>query len=216
MTFRSVVFDFDGTLADTLDEARRVYNVLARDFALREVGHEEVAALRHLSLKELLAHLGIPKRHVPVLLARATGMLRSNIAGMALTPGMASLLPALRGHVQCFGILTSNSVANVELFLEAHALGGLFRFVSSTSKLTGKAKHLRAIQKTFSLRGEEMLYVGDEIRDVRAAKKAGVAMAAVSWGFNSRESLAREQPEFLIDSPAELIGLVAPAAGLAV
>ena len=44
---------------------------------------------------------------------------------------------------------------------------------TTTSKLTGKAKHLRAIRKTFSLTSHEMLYVGDEIRDVKASKKAG-------------------------------------------
>ena len=183
---------------------------------MREVGAEEIPALRHFSLKELLPHLGIPKRHVPMLLARGTSLLRSNIGGLPLIPGMAALLPALRDRAHCFGILTSNAATNVEVFLESHALTGLFRFISSTSKLSGKAKHLRAIQKTFSIRGEDMLYVGDEIRDIRAAKKAGVAMAAVTWGFNSRESLAREQPEFLIDAPEELLELVAPGLNLAV
>lgn len=216
MTYRSVIFDFDGTIADTLDEARKVYNHLALEYALRQVGAEEVPDLRHFSLKELLSHLGIPKHRVPILLVRATSLLRANIGRIPLIPGMATLLPALRDRAHCFGILTSNTASNVELFLDAHSLTELFRFVSSTSKLSGKAKHLRAIQKTFSIRGEEILYVGDEIRDIRAAKKAGVAMAAVTWGFNSRASLEREEPDYLIDSPAQLLDLVAPSSTTAV
>ena len=97
---------------------------------------------------------------------------------------------------------------NVDLFLKAHGLREHFDFISSTSRLTGKSGHLRAIRKTFSLHAEEMLYVGDEIRDIKASKKAGIAMAAVTWGFNSAESLAAESPEHLVHAPRGLLELV--------
>jgi phosphoglycolate phosphatase len=103
------------------------------------------------------------------------------------------------------GILTSNSIENVNLFLETQGLRGSFNFVSSTSKLTGKSKHLRAIRKTFSLRHEEMLYVGDEIRDVKASHKAGIDCAAVTWGFNSRDSLTAAEPKHILDEPVQLL-----------
>ena len=112
-------------------------------------------------------------------------------------------------RASAFGVLTSNATANVDLFLRANGLREYFDFISSTSKLTGKSKHLRAIQKTFSLRAQEMLYVGDEIRDIKAAKKAAIPIAAVTWGFNSTESLKTENPEHIISDPAELLGLVA-------
>ncbi len=101
----------------------------------------------------------------------------------------------LREHVENFGILTSNSTANVDVFLRNHGIRDQFGFVSSTSKLTGKARHLRAIRKTFSLKNDEMLYIGDEIRDMKAAQKARIPHAAVSWGFNSRESLQEIQAD---------------------
>ena len=82
-----------------------------------------------------------------------------------------------------------------------------FTFVSSTSKLTGKAKHLRAIRKTFSLQPHEMLYVGDEIRDVKASQKAGIPCAAVTWGFNSRSSLSAADPTHIVDEPHQLLVL---------
>ncbi|WP_367874796.1 HAD-IA family hydrolase [Luteolibacter sp. Populi] len=208
MAYRTVIFDFDGTLADTLEESRRIYNVLAPEYRLRQVTAEELPALRKFSLLELLGHLDIPKRKVPSLLSRGTSLMRGNITKLPLIPGIAEILPVMRERAECFGILTSNATANVDLFLRAHGLRQLFDFVSSTSKLTGKSKHLRAICKTFSERPEAMLYVGDEIRDIKAAKKAGVAMAAVTWGFNSAESLKAEAPEHLVHKPAELLGLV--------
>lgn len=210
MAYRTIIFDFDGTLADTLEESRQIYNRLAPDYKLREVTAEELPSLRHFSLKELLNHLNIPKRKVPGLIARGTSMMRGNITNLELIQGIDAILPQLRERCSAFGVLTSNAPANVDLFLRARGLRNLFDFISSTSKLTGKAKHLRAIRKTFSLKSEEMLYVGDEIRDIKASKKAGIPIAAVTWGFNSPEALSAETPEHLISSPEEFLALMPP------
>ncbi len=195
MIYRSLIFDFDGTIADTLGETRRIFNQIAPDYGIRQVGEHEMDGLRHLSLKQLLDHLDIPKRRVPTLIARGTGLMRGNITRLSLIPGMHEVLVEMRRHADSFGILTSNTTANVDLFLENHGLRETFDFVSSTSKLTGKAKHLKAIRKTFSLKHEQMLYIGDELRDVNASQKAGIPIAAVTWGFNSRESLAAAKPD---------------------
>ncbi len=226
MIYNTLVFDFDGTIADTLGETRHIFNRIAPEYGIRQVEEHEIAALRHLSLKELLAHLDIPKRRVPALIARGTGMMRSNITraliargtGMMrsnitrlqLIPGMLDVIREMRRHVRQFGILTSNATPNVELFLKSHGLRDQFDFISSTSKLTGKSKHLRAIRKTFSLRSEELLFIGDELRDVRAAQKAGVPVAAVTWGFNSHEALAASLPDHLFDAPQDFLRLLAP------
>ncbi len=210
MAYRTLIFDFDGTLADTLEETRRIYNHLATGYGLREVSAAELPGLRHFSLLELLDHLDIPKRRVPSLLSRGTALMRGNIARLSLIPGIGDILPTLRDLSKSFGILTSNATANVELFLDAHEIRDHFNFISSTSKLTGKAKHLRAIQKTFSLRPGEMLYIGDEIRDIKAAKKAGIPVAGVTWGFNSPEALTRAEPDHLVHAPHELLALVEP------
>ncbi len=208
MNFRTLVFDFDGTIADTLGETRRIFNQIAPDYGIRQVEENELEELRHLSLKELLDHLNIPKRRVPALITRGTGMMRGNITQLQLIEGMREVLIEMRRHVHSFGILTSNATANVDLFLRTHGLREQFDFISSTSKLTGKAKHLKAIRKTFSLRPEQMLYIGDELRDVKASQKAGIPIAAVTWGFNSRASLAASAPDYLFDTPADFLQLL--------
>jgi len=207
MHYRAIIFDFDGTLADTLEHTRCIYNQLAADYRLRTVESHELETLRDFSLSELLKHLDISKFRVPSLLSRGTAMLRERIAEIPIIPGIAAVIPELRRRTDTFGILTSNATENVNLFLDTHGLRNHFTFVSSTSKLTGKAKHLKAIRKTFSLRAEEMLYVGDEIRDVKASHKAGIAVAAVTWGFNSRAALHASDPTHLIDDPKHLLEL---------
>lgn len=207
MHYRAIIFDFDGTIADTLEHTRCIYNQLASDYSLTRVEAHEMQQLRGYSLSELLKHLDISKFRVPSLLSRGTAMLRERIAEIPIIPGIAAVIPELRRRTETFGILTSNATENVNLFLDTHGLREHFTFVSSTSKLTGKAKHLKAIRKTFSLRAEEMLYVGDEIRDVKASQKAGIAVAAVTWGFNSRHALHANDPSYLIDAPDQLLNL---------
>ncbi len=209
MKYRALIFDFDGTIADTLGETRNIFNQLAPDYGIRQVEEHEMAGLRHLSLKQILKELEIPKRRVPSIIARGTGMMRQNIDRLELIDGMKDALAGLRDHTENFGILTSNTTANVDVFLRNHGIRDLFDFVSSTSKLTGKARHLRAIRKTFSLKHSEMVFIGDELRDVKAAQKANIPHAAVSWGFNSRESLAKSKPTYLFDKPEEFSQLKA-------
>ncbi|MFK7910350.1 MAG: HAD-IA family hydrolase [Akkermansiaceae bacterium] len=208
MKHSSLVFDFDGTLADTLDESVRIYNELAQENGHRVVSEDELPSIRNMKLSDFLSHVGVSRRRVPKLLYHGAKRLKKRITSIPLIEGVDPVIRKLRSQCEHFGILTSNSVENVELFLEAHGLDDVFTFVSSTSKLTGKSKHLRSICRTFSMQTTDMVYVGDEIRDVKAAKKARVPVAAVSWGFNSTESLAASDPDYLLHHPDELFKLV--------
>ncbi|YCM43278.1 HAD-IA family hydrolase [Verrucomicrobiaceae bacterium 227] len=203
-----IIFDFDGTLADSLEAARDIYNRLAPDFQLPAIELEDLPAYQHLGLRGLMQTLGIKPRHVPKLLSQGRLMLREQMADLRPCPDVLTQLPILRENFSKLGILTSNSVENVEIFLRRHGVRHHFDFISTCSKLKGKAKHLRAIARTYSLNPWEMIYVGDEVRDIKAAHKAGVHMAGVTWGFNSRQSLAELEPRWLLSKPGDLAGLM--------
>ncbi|MDA0766133.1 MAG: HAD hydrolase-like protein [Verrucomicrobia bacterium] len=208
MRYQGLIFDFDGTIADTLLATLRIYNDLAADSGFRHVEMEDVARLRDMDARAVLDHLNIPKRRVPLLLAKGRRMLKRDLTTIPLIDGIKESLPLLREGAECFGILTSNATENVETFLEIHGLRHLFTFISSTSTLSGKSTHLRSIARTFSMNPSQLLYIGDEIRDIRASRKAGIDIAAVTWGFNSRDSLAAENPRHLIDTTAQLLAIV--------
>ena len=203
-----IVFDFDGTLADSLEAALEIYNLLAPDYKFPAIEIADLPAYRHLGLRGLMNTLGIKPRHVPKLVSQGRLMLRERMADLRPCPGVIEQLPILRENFSKVGILTSNSVENVEIFLRHHGVRHHFDFISTCSKLKGKAKHLRAIARTYSLAPSEMIYVGDEVRDVKAAHKAGIPMAGVTWGFNSRESLADLNPQWLFSDPGDLAGLL--------
>jgi phosphoglycolate phosphatase len=55
---------------------------------------------------------------------------------------------------------------------------------------------------------DNVLYVGDEVRDIVACKKAGVKIAWVDWGYDLKEAVADEKPDYLISNPLEIISIV--------
>jgi phosphoglycolate phosphatase len=120
---------------------------------------------------------------------------------------MEKVLLELKKQVETLGILTTNSPENVREFLKRHNLE-IFDFISSGRKLMGKSSNIKSILKTFSLKPSDFLYIGDESRDIVAAKKAGVNVAAVTWGLNTPDVLLKENPNHLINTSDELIGII--------
>ena len=120
--------------------------------------------------------------------------------------GIPETLATLHGRGERLAILTSNSEANVEAFLTRHNLP-YFEFVSCSSKLFGKGREIRRILRKEKLTPGEILYIGDETRDIEAAKETGLRMAAVTWGYNSEEALQALNPHHLVSLPGELLTL---------
>ena len=106
------------------------------------------------------------------------------------------------------GIITSNTEVNVQIFLRSHGLE-LFDFVRCSSKLLGKARMIRSVIRRQHVRAADILFVGDETRDIEASKKVGIRIAAVTWGYNSRRSLEAMKPDFVFESPQELVAMLA-------
>jgi phosphoglycolate phosphatase-like HAD superfamily hydrolase len=89
--------------------------------------------------------------------------------------------------------------------LEIQGLRELFSFIYSGTALFGKHKVLRKFLRKNNLAPEDVIYVGDETRDIEASMKIRIKVVAVSWGFNSAQALAAQNPDFLIHHPRELV-----------
>jgi phosphoglycolate phosphatase len=106
------------------------------------------------------------------------------------------------------GIITSNSQENVTDFLRVNDLDNLFDFVYSGVTIFGKTTIINNVLKQKQIKPQEVIYVGDETRDIEASKKANIKVIAVTWGFNSQEVLAKQNPDFLIQEPYELLEVI--------
>jgi phosphoglycolate phosphatase-like HAD superfamily hydrolase len=204
---RYVLFDFDGTLADTFSAGIEILNILAAEFRFRPLPPEEVSLARDLSTRGLMKHLGIPRMKLPHISKRGTEEIGKRIDSIVPLPEMSELIRKLHAMGFRLGILTSNSEANVRAFLKNHDLE-VFDFVKSSSKLLGKASVLRRLMREFQLKPREIFFVGDELRDIEAAQETGVHIAAVTWGYNSTPALSEAAPDYLFTKPSEISTLL--------
>jgi phosphoglycolate phosphatase len=119
---------------------------------------------------------------------------------------MPEVLRALHARGFRLGIVTSNSEENVGVFLKNHDLE-IFDFVRSSSRLLGKAREIRQAMKKDRFGAEEVLFIGDETRDIEACRRARIRCAAVTWGYNLRDSLIAQEPHCVFDRPDELLSV---------
>lgn len=202
-----VIFDFDGTLADTFDIIFALANRLSVEFGYKQAKKEEIPEIEKLTPLEMINQSGISIFKLPFLLKRIRKEFKKKIDDVSLFTEIKEVLFELKSQGYKLGIITSNSKENVEFILEKYDLF-VFEFIVSGTSLFGKHRVLRKYLKAENISPEKVVYVGDETRDVNAAKKAKIKIISVTWGFNSREALSEYEPDVLVDRPQELVKVI--------
>ena len=201
------IFDFDGTIADTRGYVVEISNRLSREFHYRTIAPHEVHALKNKSSREIIRHLKIPLLKLPAILARVKKELRKNIVQIRPFAGLKETLHDLKKRDIIIGILSSNARENILEFLEHHELN-FFDFIQATPKVWSKNISLNKLIREHGFESDRIVYIGDEIRDIEAARRLGLKVAAVTWGYNSSSALQEHLPDFLIHSPQELFQVI--------
>ncbi|EAZ89104.1 HAD-IIIC family phosphatase [Crocosphaera chwakensis] len=208
MTLKVIVFDFDGTLADTYEAFITIANSLSEEFGYKPVDEQEQEKLKNLSARDLIKHSEISPLKIPFVLKRVKSELNHKIKDLEPIKEIPTCVKQLKNKGYTLGIITSNAEDNVISFLQNHELDQFFDFIYTGSTLFGKHKIIKKLLKEKQLLPHEFIYIGDETRDINSAKKSHVKCIGVTWGFNSSEALAKEKPDFLINHPNELITIL--------
>jgi len=207
-TVNVILFDFDGTIADTFETILAIGNRLAAEFGYEPADPSSVRQLRNLNTRQIIRQANVPVFKLPAILRRLQSELSIEILQSSPIAGMEAALKRLKQQGNQLGIVTSNSAENVALFLQKHNLDILFDFVCSGASLFGKSRIIRRLFKERAFVPEAVIYVGDETRDIEAARKLKVKVVAVSWGFNSGQILAAYNPDILVHQPQDLVDAI--------
>jgi phosphoglycolate phosphatase len=208
MTQKVIIFDFDGTIADTVEALVSIANRLAIEFDYIQITANELTLLRNLTSREIIRYSGVSLLKIPFLVKKVKSELKNKITELEPISGVKEALIELNQQGYSLGVITSNSHENVTEFLKFHNLNYLFEFIYSGVTIFGKTTIINNVLRQKQLKPQTVIYVGDETRDIEAAKKANIKVIAVSWGFNSPEALAKQNPDFLIHHPSELLDVV--------
>ena len=199
----AIIFDFDGTIADSFD------TVL--DFLLKRAGTDPASltleqrnALRGMSMKNVALQAGIPKWRLLATYFAGKRYFLKNLTKVPPVAGMPELLKILHDEQYKLLIISSNSRRNINRFLVERGLGGYFLAVYGNAGWFGKSRTLKKAAKRYNIELAKTVYVGDEERDIVAAHRAGMASIAVNWGFASEAALLAHTPTFMVRSAAEL------------
>ena len=204
--YRLAIFDFDGTLADSFGWFLDVFDEVADRFRFRRLDRDRIDDFRGRATRELLSHHGVPLWKVPMIAAHARTLQRRNLESITVFDGMADVVQILHESGVRLALVTSNAHGNITRVLGPETMAA-FDHVSCGASLLGKAAKFRAVLMALDTTPGETLAIGDEIRDIEAARTAGIASGAVTWGYGLPERLRQEQPDHVFDRPAQITDL---------
>ncbi len=198
----AIIFDFDGTIADSFDLVLDLFYELTGKprFSEQQIQDFKKTTLRH-AVK--LVHLS--PRQIPFLLIKGRAQMGKRLNEVKPFPDIQKTLQLLHDEGHELFIISSNSHHNVETFLNQHNLSEYFDGIYGGVGLLSKASALRKVLRQKRIDHRDAYYVGDESRDIIAAKKAHVRAISVAWGYNDSSILKDEKPYKIISKPSELL-----------
>jgi phosphoglycolate phosphatase len=198
MPYSLVIFDLDGTLVDSFPWFLRNINDTADKFGFRRVPQDEIASLRRAGLREIFERLDVPPRKLPAIVRHMRRLKAEQAASIALFPGVAPMLQTLADAGLRLAVVSSDREANARRQLGPD-IAALFATFDCGASLFGKATKLRRAVRRAGVRAQDVIAIGDEIRDIEAARAAGIACAAVTWGYSAPDALLAHQPDIVFE-----------------
>lgn len=206
MAYRLFIFDFDGTLADSGPWAMKAINLAAAKFGYAQLSDEEIEALRGLDNRAILKKLKVSMWRLPRIAAYFKKLARE-AESPPLFAGVAEMLRALQTQGATLAVVSSNSEEAIRRALGPES-AALFTHYACDASLFGKAPKFRSVLKASRTHRRDAVAIGDETRDIEAARKAGIACGAVAWGYATPDLLRAHKPDHLFASPADIAALL--------
>ncbi|HKJ13008.1 MAG TPA: HAD-IA family hydrolase [Ornithinimicrobium sp.] len=208
-----VLFDLDGTLADTIDLIVASYRHALRAVLCADLPEPQLRSWIGRPLRATVAET-FPDRVDDVEevvrvyrewnLAHHDEMIRE-------FPGVRRLLADLEGSGARLGVVTAKIAQTADLGLRAT---GLHRRIPVLAGAEATDRHkpdpdpLLHAASTLQVDPSDCVYVGDSVHDLRAARAAGMSAVGVTWGAGLRHELEAEQPVAVVDDTIELSTLL--------
>lgn len=212
MPYGLIAFDFDGTLADSFGAFVDALNAAAAKHGFHRLEGARLAQARGASARDVMRLLDVPLWKAPAITLEMRQQMRERIAQTRLFDGVADTLATLAGRGVRLAIATSNAEDNVRA-----VLGPATRWVHHYScgiSVFGKARKLAALTASTRVRPEDVLYVGDEMRDADAARRRH-RVPGSGLGIHGARRVAATRGGAAARPAGGFAGLVAAAAALA-
>jgi len=200
-----IIFDFDGTIADSTHLTFQIYEKLSESFGLKAFTETEIIELKALTMHERLKKHQISIFQVPRLARKTRKIVSELMTEIKPFDGMKDVMETLTHKGYEIGIVSSNSKKNITKFLNHYGFPHP-KLIYGKASFFGKRKHLKRMHR--KLKSNDTYYVGDEIRDILACEGIEIKMIAVTWGFDDEALLKETNPSYIARKPEEIIKIV--------
>lgn len=204
---KNVIFDFDGTLVDSKGIGITVFNQLAEKYKFKKMKEEDIEYLRKLSIRERCKVLDFPIYKIPFWAAEFYNLYKHSMNSLNMFDGIKELLDELNNMEYNVSIISSNAEENIREFLEKNQINYIKEILCSNN-IFGKDKVIKKFLKSNRLKNSDVIYVGDEERDIDACKKVGVKNIWVEWGFDAIDTIEQKNPDFIANTPDAILNIV--------
>lgn len=204
---KHIIFDFDGTLADSTAVFASAWNTLAQKYKFKGIELKEIDALKKISISERSKLFDFPMYKLPMILPQFYKLYRQSLNDVHLFDGMKEVLLEIDKRGYKILIISSNSKDNILEFLKMNGIHCVADVLCS-NRIFGKDKVMKKFLKESNVHSSDVLYIGDEQRDIVACKKAGVPIAWVEWGYDAKEVVQNEEPEYKVATPQEILEII--------
>lgn len=203
---KTLIFDFDGTIADSLEAFLEVTELILN--RPQKLTIEEIKQLRGMPVLQIIKYLKIKNWQIPRMIIAGRRLLKVRMSKVKPFNGLPEVISQLHKAGYEMLILSTNSSATIADFLKTNQLDDYFGQIYGDIGLRGKAGGLKKVIKQHRLNNADCSYIGDEVRDVEAAKKVGIKVISVGWGFNLPEALKTAGPSALARQPNDLLKIL--------
>lgn len=204
---KHIIFDFDGTLADSTAVFASAWNTLAQKYKFKGIELKEIDTLKKLSISERSKLFDFPMYKLPMILPQFYKLYRQSLNDVHLFAGMKEVLLELDKRGYKILIISSNSKDNIVEFLKINGIHCVTDVLCS-NRIFSKDKVMKKFLKESNVSSSEVVYIGDEQRDIVACKKAGIPIIWVEWGYDAIEVIQNEEPEYKVATPDEILEII--------
>ena len=142
----------------------------------------------------MMKHLNVPTWKLPLIVTHMRKLKTRDIDTISLFPGASQMMRRLHDAGVKLAIVSSNAPHNVEKVL-GQKNTRLIHYMDCGGSVFGKASMLTKVIRQSGVPPQRALCIGDEIRDMEAAKSAGIPFGAVAWGYTKLSALQTHGPK---------------------
>lgn len=208
---RAVMFDLDGTLLDTAPDFVAVVNKLLQENQRDELPHEIIrAGVSHGSKALVTLAFAIEETHenFQPLRARLLELYTHHIAVFTKPfPGIQDLLDKLAEHDIAWGIATNKPAIYTDLLLEQLNINPAPAIVICPDHVKDSKPHPESLflaAKELGCSPEEIIYIGDHLRDIECGRQAGSITIATAYGYIGDEDIDSWQADYRVEHADEI------------